>query len=77
MSCLTGDSSVLCLADGGEVAEEVASVERLSRAGQTHEDEGLVAPCCHHVAVGLLTSCKDVRRHVLPPTTSEHVYHLK
>ena len=73
---LTCNYSVLCLSDGRQVAEEVARVERLARAREAHEDEGLVATGYHHVTVGLLTSCKDVRRHVLSPAPSEHVYHL-
>ena len=68
---------MLSLANGGQVAEEVASVEGLPGARETHENEGLVAASCHHVPIGLLASCKDVWRHVLSSTASEHVYHLQ
>ena len=74
---LTGDWSLVWLSYGGEISEEVASVECLPRAGEAHEDEGLVLSSDHHVPVGLLTHRKDVRGHVLATTTTEHVYHLK
>ena len=74
---LTSDWSKLWLANGGQISQQVASIEGLSGAGEPHEDEGLVLPCDHHVPVGLLTHCKDVRGHVLSTTTSEHVYHLR
>ena len=74
---LTCDRPVLRLAYGGEVAKEVACIEGFSCPTQSHEDERLVIAGYHHVAVGLLPGCKDVGRHVLSSTTSEHINHLR
>ncbi len=76
MRKLTGDWPQIGLTDCCQVAEEVASVESLSRATETQEDERLVAPGHHHVSIGLLPHGKDVRGHVFPSTASEHLNHL-
>ena len=64
------------LADGSEVAEQVASIEGLARTRQSHENEGLVLPGHHHVPIRLLAHGKDVRGHVLTSAPTEHVNHL-
>ncbi len=76
MTELTGDWSELVLADGGQVAQEVASIEGLPRPTEPHENEGLVVLGHHHVTVGLLSHGKDVRGHVLPSAASEHLNYL-
>ena len=74
---LTSHTSTLSLPNRSQVAEQISSVESLSRATEAHEDEGLVGVRGEHVSISLLAHGTNVRRHVFTATATEHIYHLK
>ena len=75
---LTSGVHVCCAAScRGEVPQKVPGVEGLASSAEPHQDEGLVPVVRDEAVVGLLSNGKDVRRHVLPTATMEHLKYLE
>ena len=55
----------------------MSGVEGLAGSTEAHEDKGLVPVVGDEAVVGLLSSGKDVRRHVLSTATVEHLQYLE
>ena len=55
----------------------MSGVEGLAGSTEAHEDKGLVPVVGDEAVIGLLSSGKDVRRHVLSTATVEHLQYLE